>query len=158
MGYREGPPLEICTHKNPMRIKIRHPEIREEDQHYNGSSQKIVRAVTMAIGTLAMSVALLRCSENSASAKANEIGAEARAELLAALPKNTDLPKAFVTELQCVASRAAQVCKNTQKTDQFEAEHCNSERLDQWAKSGGKNKAIKGLSTSAQYLVNPWNL
>ncbi len=126
----------------------------------NGSQPATLRNIALVVGTVAtaslIAVGLIN-EENDAKEKAENAGTEARESLDLAL-KGIDLPPTFITELQCISSRAAQACKSTAKTDEFEKTHCDADRLDQWEKSAGINKPIKGLSKNAQYLLAPWGV
>lgn len=153
----KGPQLELRTDLNPRNIKIRLPDTKPKTEA-QASAERRTQTIALTIGGLALSVLALTCSENYSDAKAAEAGAEAREQLHAVLPANSDLPHTFIQELECIASRAAQACKNTHRSDKFEKTKCNQKSLDEWEKSGGKNKATQGLTSHAQYLVEPWGI
>lgn len=156
----QGPKLEVRPDLNPMRIKIRKPDL--EEHHESNVQDSRIRKISGLIlaSFLVVSPALLatKCSEDSSNTKAAEAGAQARAELNSALPDNSNLPPEFVKELKCIASRAGQACQNTQRSDKFEKDNCDSTRLDEWEGSEGANKQTTSLSLNAQYLVEPWGI
>lgn len=82
-------------------------------------------------------------------------GAEARAELLAVLPQETQLSKKDLTDLSCIVSRAARACQNVVGVDRFEAENCDTQALDAMSKSKGPNMAIAGYSEGAKRVAAP---
>lgn len=156
----QGPKLEVRPDLNPMRIKIKKPDLAEhhETDVQDSSIRKISRLILASFLLVSPVLLATKCSEDYSDTKAEEAGAQARTELSSALPDNSNLPPEFVKELKCIASRAAQACKNTQRSDTFEKDNCDSARLDEWERSEGENKQTTSLSLNAQYLVKPWGI
>lgn len=112
--------------------------------------------IAKTIGVLALAAALGIGLSKNADHNATEAGADARAELLSALPTDLELSPADEAELNCVVGRIGTRCAGVSRfgTDEFETQHCDVAALDKLDDAGeSKEENLISLGVEAKRVA-----